>query len=114
MDDNRISIGRSEELWVVRGGGSVLAESRAALRLEESGHAPVIYFPRADVAMALLEPSPTRTTCPFKGEATYFALQTQSVLVRDVAWSYEAPHEEVREISGHLAFDPEKVAVEQL
>ncbi len=109
-----ISVGQADGTWVVRGGGAILAESTRALRLEEAGHDPVIYFPREDVAMAFLETSDTRTGCPHKGEATYYSLQSKSMLVKDVAWSYEAPKDAVAGIAGHLAFYPQKVAVEQI
>ena len=110
---DRITITEAGGTWVVRGGGAILGESERALRLEEEGHAPVIYFPREDVAMALLEPSPTRTQSPCKGEATHFSLQTKSVLVPDVAWSYEAPVAGAEAITGHIAFYRDKVAVEE-
>ena len=100
--------------WVVRGGGAVMAESEAALELREEGYEPVIYFPREDVAMALLEPSSTTTHCPHKGDATYYSLQTKSMLVQDAAWSYETPLDGAADIAGHLAFYPDKVTVEQL
>ena len=109
---DRITIGEAGGTWVVRGGGAILGESSRALRLEETGHDPVIYFPRDDIAMAFLEPSETTTHCPHKGDASYFSLQTKSVLVPDVAWSYENPVEGAEAIAGYLAFYPEKVTVE--
>lgn len=100
--------------WVARAGGAVIAETHAAMELTERSHEPVIYFPRADVAMAFLEPSETRTTCPSKGEASYFTLVTKSGEITDAAWSYESPKAGVEGIAGHLAFYPDKVTVEQV
>ncbi|SMX33884.1 DUF427 domain-containing protein [Actibacterium lipolyticum] len=112
---NHITIRKADGKWVVRAGGAVLAESVNALELEENGYSPVIYFPRGDVAMAFLDASDKRTTCPHKGEANYFSIQTKSETLEDAAWSYEAPKEEVARIKDHLAFYPSgKVAVEQL
>ena len=111
---DRITITEAEGKWVVRGGGAVVGETQRALRLEEEGHDPVIYFPREDVGMAFLEPSPTQTHCPYKGDATYFSLQTKSMLVSDVAWSYESPLDGAEAIGGYLAFYPDKVAVEKI
>ena len=111
---HEIRIRKAEGTWVVRGGGAILAESTSALELDEEGHEPVIYFPRSDVATAFLEPSPTQYHCPRKGDASHYALQTKSVLIPDVAWSYEQPKDGAREIAGHLAFYGDKVAVEQI
>jgi uncharacterized protein (DUF427 family) len=110
-----VEIRKAAGTWVVRAGGAVLGESSNALELHERNHEPVIYFPREDIATAFLDPSDTRTTCPHKGEATYFSIQTKSVVIKDAAWSYEDPKSDVSEIGGHLAFYPsDKVAVEQL
>jgi uncharacterized protein (DUF427 family) len=114
MMHDRITITEVEGTWVVRGGGAILGETERALRVEEPGREPVIYFPRDDIAMAFLEPSATATRSDSKGDATHFSLQTQSVLVRDVAWSYEDPADGAAAIGGYLAFDGEKVAVEEL
>lgn len=109
-----ITIREADGTWVVRAGGAVLGESTRALRLDEAGYDPVIYFPRDDVAMTFLDRSNTRTTCPHKGEASYFSIQTKSVTIPDAAWSYEEPKPEVGEIAGHIAFASEGVTVEQV
>lgn len=100
--------------WVVRAGGAVLGESTNALELVEGDYPPVIYFPREDIAMAFLDPTETRSICPYKGEASYFSIIAKSGAIRDAAWSYEAPIAGMDEIAGHLAFFPEKVAVEEV
>ncbi|MGC9419505.1 MAG: DUF427 domain-containing protein [Rhodovulum sp.] len=111
---DHVAIHKAEGAWVVRAGGAVIAESRNALELVEGDLAPVIYFPRADVAMAFLERSDSRTTCPHKGEATYYTLQAKSYDIPDAAWSYESPVEGMEKIAWHLAFHADKVTVEQL
>lgn len=111
---DHITIRRAPGTWVIRAGGAVLGESRAALELTEGGHAPVIYLPRGDIAMALLERTQTTSTCPWKGEASYYAIVTGSETIADAAWSYEDPEERVAPIAGHLAFYPHKVTLEQL
>ncbi len=113
MSDH-INIRKADGTWVIRAGGAVLGESANALELTEGSYPPVIYFPRGDIAMAFLEPSDTSTTCPHKGCACYYSIQTKSVLIKDAAWSYEDPHEAVRRIAGHLAFYPGKATVEQI
>ena len=75
---------------------------------------PVIYFPRDDIEMAFLEPSDHRTTCPHKGEASYFSIAAKSGLIENAAWSYEDPKADVDRIRDHLAFYTDKAAVERL
>ena len=110
-----IDVSPAKGVWVVRTDDGLLAESRNALALTEGGDGPVIYFPRADVAMALLERTETKTTCPHKGEAAYYAYVGQSARLEDVAWTYEdVTNPDAKAIAGHLAFYGAKVAMEQL
>ena len=99
---------------VVRAGGAILAETGHAVLLEEDGHAPVYYIPRDDIGMEFLEQSDTRTTCPHKGEATYYDIVAKSGAIRDAAWSYETPVDGAEDIAGHIAFYPDKAFVEEL
>ncbi len=108
-----IRIRKKPGTWVLRACGAVLGESAAVLELSEAGLPDVLYFPRADLAMAMLEPSDTRTTCPKKGVASYFSIHTSAAVIEDAGWSYDAPLEHVAEIAGYIAFDPEKVTVEE-
>ncbi|SLN50741.1 hypothetical protein ROJ8625_02517 [Roseivivax jejudonensis] len=114
MSDD-IKIRPAEGTWVVRAGGAVLGESANALELSESGHPDVIYFPRDDIAMALLDRTDHVTTCPKKGEARYFSIMSKSRTYLNAVWSYEEPKEAVSQIRGYLAFDEQDgVTVEQL
>ena len=112
MSELRIS--KASGTWVVRAFGSVIGETSEALVVSEPGHDDVIYFPRSDIAMEFLEPSKTQTTCPRKGQASYFGISTTEGLKDDSAWSYEAPIEAASDIEGYLAFYSDKVTVEQL
>ncbi|SFQ94991.1 DUF427 domain-containing protein [Poseidonocella sedimentorum] len=112
---NDIRIRNAGGTWVVRAGGAVLGESSRALELSEGDLVPVIYFPRGDLAMAFLDETATRTTCPKKGEATHYSIVLKSFTLDDAAWSYEAPKDEVAAIEGYVAFYPrDEVAVEQI
>ena len=113
MSDH-IKIHKAQGTWVVRAGGAVLGESRNALELSEGDYPAVIYFPREDIAMRMLGPTETKTTCPWKGEASYFSIPTKSTVIEDAAWSYETPKDGMERIAGHLAFYTGKVTVEQL
>ena len=109
-----IRIDPAEGCWVARAEGAIIAESRAALALTEGAREPVIYFPRADVAMTFLDPSERVTRCPHKGETVYFNIEAAAGTIADAAWSYESPLPGVAAIAGTLAFDPALVTVERI
>ncbi len=112
---DHITICPADGTWVVRADGAVLGESVQALELTEGSYPSIIYFPRSDIAMAFLEASDKRTTCPHKGEARYFSIVGSGTTLKDAAWSYETPHDGVAQIAGHLAFyATDTVAVEQV
>ena len=93
---------------VVTLGGEVLADSRRAIALEETGHRTRYYLPREDVRMELLTPSETTSHCPFKGDATYFS----AAGAKDAFWVYVAPSEEAAlPVAGLLAPWPGRVEV---
>ena len=75
----------------------------------------VIYFPRGDIAMAMLDKSGKTTRCEHKGEASYYSIANKSSVTENAAWSYEEPAAEVAQIKGHLAFVlSDSVKVEQV
>ena len=82
MSDH-ITITPAQGTWVVRAGGAVLGETTGALELREGDHAPVIYFPRGDIAMAFLDGSDKTSHCPYKGDASYFSVVTKSRTLQD-------------------------------
>jgi uncharacterized protein (DUF427 family) len=112
---SHIRIVKAQGKWTVRASGSVIAESVNALELLEGSRAGVIYFPRADVAMAFLDPSDKTTTCPHKGAATYYSIQAKNRVIENAVWSYEDPLEDVAAIKDHLAFhEGDYLKVEQV
>ncbi len=96
----------------VRAEGQVIATSTDALELREGGAPPVIYVPRADVQAAFLEPSARQSTCPWKGQASYYSIRVGDTLLQDAIWSYETPKADVAAIAGHLAFYTDRVEVD--
>lgn len=93
----------------VRLGDVVIGETERALHLAEGGRGAVVYVPRADMRMELLTPTTHRTTCPWKGEASYFSIGEAA----NVVWSYETPKVGSEAIAGCLAFYP-AVTVERV
>ncbi|MEZ5145476.1 MAG: DUF427 domain-containing protein, partial [Acidimicrobiales bacterium] len=55
--------------------GRTIAESTRALRVLETSQAPAYYLPPDDVAMELLEATPSRTFCEWKGLARYWSVR---------------------------------------
>ena len=96
---------------VVRVGGDVVAETDAALTLQESTYPAVQYVPLADVASSVLVSSDTTTYCPYKGEASYYGVTAAGDTVDDVVWTYDQPYPAVAEIAGHVAFYADKADV---
>ena len=101
---DHIKIRPAEGTWTVRAGGAVLGESAQALELSEGDYPAVIYFPRGDIATDFLDQTDKSTTCPYKGDATYFSIVTKSTVIENAAWSYETPKDGVADIKDHLAF----------
>ncbi|MBI6629057.1 DUF427 domain-containing protein [Pontibaca salina] len=99
-----IKIRKADGTWCIRVGGAVLGESSNVLELSEGHLPPVLYFPRDDIAMQLLDRSATITHSPSKGDAYYYSIVNKSATLEDAVWSYEAPRENVAAIKDHLAF----------
>lgn len=90
----------------------LLAETRRALALFETGLPTRWYIPSEDV-VARLEPSDTATHCPYKGEASYHSVRLGTdELKEDLIWCYREPLAEVGRIAGALCFFNERVDLE--
>jgi uncharacterized protein (DUF427 family) len=94
---------------VITLGGEKLAESDRPVLLDETGLPTRYYLPREDVRTDLLQPTDTRTTCPFKGEASYWSAEVGGEAHPDVVWSYESPIPQAAEITGLMCFYPDRV-----
>jgi uncharacterized protein (DUF427 family) len=93
----------------VRVGGQKLAESDRAMRLDETGLPARYYIPREDVRTDLLRPTARKTTCPFKGQASYWSAHVGDEIHKDLVWSYETPIPEAERIAGLMCFYNERV-----
>ena len=62
------------------------------------------YFPREDVDAAVLKPSDTTSTCPWKGTASYHSLEVDGATNPDAAWYYPEPKQAAEEIRDRIAF----------
>jgi len=89
--------------------GKVICDTRKALALKEASYPVVHYIPREDVDFTALTRTDHSTHCPYKGDAAYFSIAAAGAHSENAIWSYEAPFPAVTEISGHLAFYPQRV-----
>lgn len=105
----RVDILRSSRHVVVSLDGTVVADSHQPTLLFETSLPRRHYLPMTDVHMELLEPSATRTECPYKGEAHYWNIRIGDKTYPDLVWSYPSPLRESAPIAGLLCFYDEKL-----
>jgi len=85
-------------------GGEKLASSDRAVVLAETGLPDRYYLPAEDVRTELLRPTSSRTTCPYKGEASYWSVEAGGQVREDLVWSYPEPIPAAAGIAGLLCF----------
>ncbi|HEX8920511.1 MAG TPA: DUF427 domain-containing protein [Pyrinomonadaceae bacterium] len=78
---------------------TVLAESADTV-VVEGNH----YFPPDAIQSEHFRPSDTHTTCPWKGEASYYDLVVDGQVNKDAAWYYPSPKDAAKQIKGRVAF----------
>jgi uncharacterized protein (DUF427 family) len=70
------------------------------------------YLPRADVDMNVLSATETRTQCPYKGIAGYYAATIAGERYDDIAWTYVMPVPECPKIEQLVCFFNEQAETE--
>lgn len=76
-----------------------IAESDNTILLE-GNH----YFPFASLNTEYLTETTHKTTCPWKGEASYYSVSINGEIGENVAWFYKEPSDRALKIKGHVAF----------
>lgn len=112
--DHPITITPNPKRVRVSVAGTVIAETDRALILKEARYPVVQYIPREDADPARLVRSDRSTHCPYKGDASYFGIKTDSGVIENAIWSYEQPFPAMADIGNYLAFYPDKVTIEEL
>ncbi|MGE0284060.1 MAG: DUF427 domain-containing protein [Rhizobiaceae bacterium] len=110
--EHTISVEPFGGVVVVTFGEAIIASSKEALELKETNHAPVFYIPFKDVYFDFLNPSQTKTHCPFKGDASHWNASASGEAMKDVMWAYLSPFDEMIAIKDHAAFYPSKVRID--
>jgi len=78
---------------------TILAESDDTA-VVEGNH----YFPPQSIKREYFQESATHTTCPWKGEASYYNVIVDGQINKDSAWYYPDPKPAAAEIKDHVAF----------
>lgn len=82
-----------------RWNGELIAESDQT-EVVEGNH----YFPPGSIREELLEESDHRTTCSWKGQASYYHIEVEGERNENAAWVYPDPKPEAKRIEDHVAF----------
>jgi uncharacterized protein (DUF427 family) len=79
--------------------GVTLAESDNTV-VVEGNH----YFPEDSINKEYFGASDKRTSCPWKGEASYYDINVDGQVNKDAAWYYPEPKEAAQNITDRVAF----------
>ncbi len=109
---HRVDVRESSRHVQVIAAGHLVAETRRPKVLSETGLPNRFYIAPEHVRSELLEPSATRTVCPYKGTATYRTVTLDGHRIADAAWVYEQPLENALKVRDHLCFLARGVKVE--
>ncbi len=63
-----------------------------------------VYFPSDTIKSEYFQPSDHKTTCGWKGVASYYTVNVDGKENPNAAWYYAEPKEAAKEIKGHIAF----------
>jgi uncharacterized protein (DUF427 family) len=106
-----ITITPSDARVEVRLEGELLAATSHPVLLDETGLPTRYYLPPHDVQLGRMRPTSFHTTCPFKGEASYWSIDVDGRSHDGIAWSYETPIPAAVGIQGLLSFYPDRVQI---
>ena len=84
--------------------GEIVADSRRATFLFETGMPTRYYLPISDTRLDLLHPSDTMTRCPYKGISNYYHLTVKAKRYENMVWYYPDPVHEAGRIKGLVSF----------
>ena len=99
----------SSRLVRVELAGETIAESRAALRVQETSHPPVYYIPPEDIRVEFLRRSERQTVCEWKGIAIYYTVTVRERSAHDAAWCYPDPEPAFAPLARYVAFYPSRM-----
>lgn len=107
---HRVDVRESSRTSRVELNGQLLAETSHPLFVYETLVPVRTYYPRADVDWSVLDASPTRSICPYKGTAAYWSV-TGRPDGSDLAWSYETVLPDSGQLKDRVCFYDERTDV---
>lgn len=93
----------------VKYGDILIAKTVSAIRILETASPPTFYIPIKYIDVKWLQKTAQTSRCEWKGEAVYWDLIVYGQIIHQVAWSYESPFEDFKDIAGFLSFYPSKM-----
>lgn len=106
---HRIDICHSSRHVKILVGEKVIAETRSAILLFETGLPVRFYIRPTDLNMKLLKATDHKTSCPYKGNASYFSVVAGDQILENIAWTYPFPNLEAQKVKGFIAFFTERL-----
>lgn len=79
--------------------GVIVAESEETIEVESNN-----YFPPQSIRKDYFKPSPSHSTCPWKGKAHYYHLEVEGRRNEDAAWYYPKAKPLAAHIENYVAF----------
>lgn len=79
--------------------GKIVAESDNTIIVEGNQ-----YFPPDSIKKEYFSETNKHTTCPWKGQASYFDVNVDSQTNHNAAWYYPGPKDAARQIKDFVAF----------
>jgi uncharacterized protein (DUF427 family) len=89
--------------------GEIVADSRRATFLFETGMPTRYYLPISDTRLELLSPSRYISRCPYKGIASYYHVTVRGNRHENMVWYYPEPVHEAKRVQGLVCFYDEFV-----
>ncbi|KAG8731489.1 hypothetical protein FRC10_001690 [Ceratobasidium sp. 414] len=106
-----------------KSGSTILAESDNTVVVEGLSARPLFstrltravtgnhYFPPDAIKKQFFKDSGAHTTCPWKGEASYYNVEVDGKTITDAAWYYPTPKDKALHLKNYVAFYKTKVSV---
>lgn len=91
---------------VVLVGNREIARTVQAVRVLETASPPTFYIPSVDVDLSVLKIMQSSSFCEWKGQATYWSLESTDSQIRNIGWSYQQPSKPFALITDYMSFYP--------